>query len=60
MTGLRLAVDDYLSLRRALGFTLVDTERLLRQFVCFAETLGADTITTDLALRWATLRRRVR
>ena len=55
MSGLGTAVDGYLSVRRALGFALVDTERLLRQFVCFAETVGADTVTTDLALRWATL-----
>jgi len=55
MSGLRTGVEDYLSVRRALGFTLVDTERLLRQFTCFAETVGADTITTDLALQWATL-----
>jgi hypothetical protein len=55
MSGLRTAVDDYLSVRRALGFTLAGTERLLTQFVCFAETVCVDTITTDLALRWATL-----
>lgn len=55
MSGLGSAVDDYLSVRRALGFTLVDTERLLRQFVCFADAVGVDTITTDLALCWATM-----
>lgn len=55
MSELRSAVDDYLTVRRALGFTLVATERLLTQFVGFAETVEADTITIDLALRWATL-----
>jgi integrase len=55
MSGLRGAVDDYLSVRRALGFQLVGAGRLLAQFADFAETVGADTITTDLALQWATL-----
>jgi integrase/recombinase XerD len=54
MSGLRGAVEDYLSVRRALGFTLVDTERLLGQFAGFADAAGVDTITTEVALRWAT------
>jgi hypothetical protein len=34
---------------------LVNTGRLLEQFVDFAEAAGAETITTQLALQWATL-----
>ena len=55
MSRLRGAVEGYLSVRRALGFTLVGTERLLSQFAGFAETVGVDTVTTEVALRWATL-----
>jgi integrase/recombinase XerD len=55
MSGLRGAAGDYLSVRRALGFQLVGTGRLLAQFADFAETVGAEAITTDLALQWATL-----
>ena len=54
MSGLRRAVDEYLSVRRAVGFRLVQAERLLLDFVAFAEAEGATRVTTDLALRWAT------
>lgn len=54
MSGLRSAVADYLTVRRALGFKLVDAGLLLEQFVRYAEAAGADTVTTALALRWAT------
>lgn len=55
MTGLRAALADYLALRRALGYKLVVTERLLGQFTDFLEASGAEGITTALALRWAAL-----
>jgi hypothetical protein len=55
MSRLRGAVDEYLTVRRALGFRLVHTERLLYQFVAFAETVGAQNLTTQLAIQWATL-----
>jgi len=55
MSVLRRAMSDYLSLRRALGFKLVATGRLLEQFVAFTEAVGADTITTQLAVHWAAL-----
>jgi integrase len=55
VSGLRGAVADYLRVRRALGFTLAGAGPLLQQFVDFAEKAHTDTITTELALRWATL-----
>jgi integrase len=54
MTGLRQHLDDYLALRRSLGYQLTNTGRLLAGFVAFAEAAGAGTITTELAVRWAT------
>ena len=53
MSGLRDAVDDYLSLRRSLGYTLRDTERLLTDFVDYLEQRGVAVISTELALAWA-------
>ena len=53
MTGLDEAVSDYLTIRRALGFKLVEHQRLLPQFASFLEQAGADTVTTMLAVEWA-------
>jgi len=54
MISLRREVQDYLTMRRSLGFKLCDMGRNLRQFVSFMEQQGASVITTDLALHWAT------
>lgn len=53
MSTLRTSLDDYLKLRRALGFKLKTTEWCLRGFVEFIDAEGAKHITTELALRWA-------
>jgi integrase/recombinase XerD len=53
MTALHDAVADYLTIRRALGFKLVEHERLLNDFAVFLEQTGASTITTELAVAWA-------
>lgn len=55
MSCLRDQVADYLTVRRALGFELIHAGQLLEQFVTFAEAAGTDTITTQLAVQWATL-----
>jgi len=54
MTALRLAIDDYLALRRRLGGALHEAARVLHLFAGFAEREGAPRVTTDLAQRWAT------
>jgi len=54
MSELRSALEEYLTLRRALGFKLISTGGLLHSFVLFAENEGASFITTPLVLRWAT------
>ena len=53
MTTLRKSLDDYLRLRRALGFKLRGPEAILRNLVDLAEQDGARHITIDLALRCA-------
>lgn len=50
---LRQRAEDYLRLRRAVGFKLVDTEILLMQFVDHLESIHVSTITTDTAVAWA-------
>jgi len=55
MTPLRQALDDYLQIRRQLGFDLKATEHHLTDFVGFLEQAGAERITTELALSWAQL-----
>ena len=42
MSALRQALADYLTMRRALGYKLDKTERLLGQFITFAEGRGED------------------
>jgi integrase/recombinase XerD len=54
MSSLRTALGEYLAVRRALGYRLRLAARLLRGFVEFAERAGADYITPELALKWAT------
>lgn len=53
MTTLRSAVQEYLALRRGLGFKLHDAGRALLKFVTFMEQHRASSITSRLALAWA-------
>lgn len=53
MTALEQALDDYLRLRRRLGYELERDQPQLEQFVTFLEQADAQRITTELALRWA-------
>jgi len=54
MTSIRQAVEDYLAVRRALGYKLEDHGWLLADFASFLEAAGAATVTTSLAEAWAT------
>ncbi|MGH2604624.1 MAG: tyrosine-type recombinase/integrase, partial [Dehalococcoidia bacterium] len=55
MTDLRRAAEDYLALRRSLGFKLASQGYLLESFVSYAEQAGASRITVELAVAWARL-----
>ncbi len=50
--NLRQELDRYLTIRRSLGYDLRTTERVLRAFITFAESQGADYISTNLFVRW--------
>jgi integrase len=55
MIALHPALHDYLTMRRALGYKLHRTEKLLADFIAFVEASGHERVTIDLALAWATL-----
>jgi site-specific recombinase XerD len=53
MSEMRKALNEYLAVRRALGFKLEKEGRLLQNFVDFLQRQEAAFITRDLAVRWA-------
>jgi hypothetical protein len=54
MSALSTRAEEYLALRRSLGFTLWAEGRLLRSFAGFGGEEHLATVTTEAALRWAT------
>lgn len=52
MNTLTKRLDDYLAVRRSLGFELASTAGVLRSFTAFADREGVDHITVELFLRW--------
>lgn len=54
MKTLQQAVENYLSLRRGLGFKLQYHAGCLRKFISFLKKRGATRISTPLALQFAT------
>ena len=52
---LSAALDSYLAMRRGLGFKLVDAGSLLPDFVDYLHHHGAEHVSTNMALAWATL-----
>ena len=55
MSSLNNALAEYLAFRRKLGTRLYEPGITLGHFVDFLEDEGYDYITTELAVRWATL-----
>jgi integrase/recombinase XerD len=53
MSALQEAVDDYVAVRRSLGFKLKDYPWLLGDLVAYVEAAGASTLTSELAVSWA-------
>jgi integrase/recombinase XerD len=54
MSALRARAEEYLAMRRVLGFKLTTQGRHLMSFVRFCEDRSADRVTADLAVEWAT------
>ena len=55
MTRLGPALADYLSMRRALGYKLQRTEKLLADLIRYVEAASVDQITIDIAVAWGPL-----
>lgn len=53
MSSLAEHLESYLTIRRALGFKLINEGRMLNDFVAFADAAGEPTITIESALLWA-------
>jgi len=53
MKSLYEALEEYLSLRRGLGFKLKKDGKILAKFIRFLEEQGACSITTELSVQWA-------
>jgi integrase/recombinase XerD len=53
MRTLEDSLQNYLNTRRALGFRLHESERLLTQFVAFVKMKQSDYMTADMALDFA-------
>ena len=54
MSDLRMAVDDYITMRRRLGYKLERAGSLLPEFAKYVERSGSSVITARLAVAWAT------
>jgi site-specific recombinase XerD len=54
MSALRDRLNHYITLRRAMGTQFLEPAAALSQFVDFVESNGAEYITIEFALRWAT------
>jgi site-specific recombinase XerD len=53
MKSLTQSLEEYLALRRGLGFKLKQDGRLLSQFLSFLDGENSSHITTELSLQWA-------
>lgn len=60
MSALGVHVEDYLRLRRALGYKMERHGVLLPKLIAYLEAAGASTVTSDLAIAWARLPERAR
>lgn len=52
MSDLRTAIDEYLAIRRRLGFKLTGAAQVLADFARYHERTGAATITSASVLAW--------
>lgn len=54
MTTIRARAEEYLAMRRGLGFGLTSFAPILRSLVDYLEAHDLDVVTVDAALAWAT------
>jgi len=51
---MRAHMDTYLRMRRAMGYKLLESEKILNGYITYLEDLGVDVISVDHAVTWAT------
>lgn len=54
MSAIRRHAEDYLAMRRALGFKLTTFGTKLLSFIDYLDAHDMDVLTSDAALAWAT------
>jgi integrase/recombinase XerD len=54
MNSLRQALDEYLEMRRAMGFKMIESGYMLPKLIHFLEARQLTFITSELAVHWAT------
>ncbi|SRR6266545_3610309 len=54
MSGLRRSVEDYLAMRRGVGYALRQEGRMLSSFVGYLGRRGIARVTVEAAIGWAT------
>jgi integrase/recombinase XerD len=54
MSALRQRAEEYLKMRRSLGYKLQRQGPMLLDFISYLEHAGASTVTTEAAVAWAT------
>jgi integrase/recombinase XerD len=54
MTTFADRAENYLQLRRSFGFKLQEHGRLLPRFAAHLDAVGAERVSVDLAVAWAT------
>jgi integrase/recombinase XerD len=55
MSGLHGKLEEYLAVRRAMGFKMERHEKLLGQYASFLDANGESAVTIDNAVAWAML-----
>lgn len=53
MIDFRAAAEDYLTIRRAMGYKLFYQGQMLTQFVAYLDSIGAEHLTLNDAVAWA-------
>jgi len=60
MKSLTTSLNEYIKLRRSLGYQLKETEQYLKRFIKFLKKRGTQYITAKLSLEWAMLPQNVK
>jgi len=60
MKSLMISLNEYIKVRRSLGYQLETSERYLKKFIAYLKKKDCQYITNQLAVEWATLPQNVK